>query len=155
MRALVLLGPGLTGWPWSEEDHAFLPAIHAAAAAGDQDGTARLWLASPYMAPAMEQPALAARLKVLARENAGAWARENVERRLDPPAFGRVDAIELPVLLLLGERDLPDIHGIVDHLELALPHAQRVDLARVGHLVNLEAPGRVEQELRRFLRQLP
>jgi pimeloyl-ACP methyl ester carboxylesterase len=139
VRRMVLAAPGLTGFELSR-DPALTAAI-AAAMAGEPERAAELSLDSPYLAPAMEQAELAARMRKLVMENAGAWARPRAPERLpDPPTIERLGEIRIPVLLLLGERDTADIQSIVERLEHELTDVEVVTLPGVGHMINMEAP---------------
>ncbi len=151
VKSLVLAGPGLSGWSWSDNDW-FAP-IDSAVAARDSVRAAELWLKSPYMAPAMENPALASRLHQLAVGNAHFWVEPYSERELTPPAIGRLGEIQAPTLLILGSRDVADIHRIVDTLSRLIPSAKRVVLEGSGHMVNLEEPERFNRLVLEFLRQ--
>ena len=154
VAGLVLAAPGVTGWDWSGPDHAFFEPIAAAAAASDTERAVELWLASPYMSPAMERADLAPRLRELARANERAWTLPPVEHRREPPAVSELARLHVPTLLLIGGRDVPDLLRIADHLETELPRMRRVDLPDVGHLPSLEARAVFEAELQRFLRDL-
>jgi pimeloyl-ACP methyl ester carboxylesterase len=65
VESLAAIGPGLSGFPWAHDDDKRYDAIWRAAQEGQIEKVADLWLASGYMAPAMEQPALAKRLRQL------------------------------------------------------------------------------------------
>lgn len=154
LDGLVLVAPGLSGWSWSDPDHAFFDDIVAAVAAGDTARAVELWLECPYMAPAMERPELAPRLRRLAAANERAWTIPPVERPREPPAVTELAKIATPTLLVVGDRDVSAILRIVDLLERELPDARRVDLPGVGHLPNLEARERFDEELGLFLEEV-
>jgi pimeloyl-ACP methyl ester carboxylesterase len=143
---LVLAGPGLSGWQdWSSEDTTWLIASRRSAHARDSVGMAMAWLTSDYMRPAMEQPQLAKRLRAIASDNATYWMalfrHGDLERELDPPALGRLSAIQAPTLVLVGYRDSPVIRRIVDTLaSLATRRAMRSMMLRMSHAG--PAPGR-------------
>lgn len=153
--ALVLAGPGLSGFPWSKEGLAELTPMLAAARAGDGERAAELWLETAYARPAMEDPALAARLRDLARSNARAFVARDAEEGCEPPAYGRVHELRVPTLLLVGARDVPDIQAIAAHLALQIPGARRIDFPGAGHFLNLERPAEFERALLEFLGGLP
>jgi pimeloyl-ACP methyl ester carboxylesterase len=153
VERLVLAAPGVTGWDWSGEDHAFFDEIAAAAEEGDEERAVELWLDCPYMAPALEREASAALVRRLARDNARAWSIPPVEVRRRPPALECLRELTMPTLLIVGDRDVPDILRIADRLERELPDVRRVDIAGVGHMVNLEAPERFNAALRDFLEE--
>ena len=154
---LVLAGPGLSGWQdWSAEDTTWLITTRRAAAANDSVGMAMAWLTSDYMRPAMEQPPLASRLRVIASDNASYWMglfrHGEVERDADPPALGRLTAIRLPTLLLVGDRDSPVIRRIVDTLAARISGAEVVRIRGAGHMVNMERPAEFNRAILEFLR---
>ncbi len=69
-------------------------------------------------------------------------------------AVERVSKIHTPTLVLVGELDMLDIHGIVDLLVTTVPSARKVLVPGVGHLINLEAPETFDKELDKFLATL-
>jgi pimeloyl-ACP methyl ester carboxylesterase len=60
-------------------------------------------------------------------------------RRLEP----------LPVVIAVGEHDMPDFHAAADEWAAELPDARRVTIAGAGHLAPLEQP----EAFRELLRQ--
>lgn len=154
---LVLAGPGLSGWTWARDspDTLWVRDARAALARGDTVGVALAWLRSDYMRPAMEQPALAARLRTLAAENVGTWKdvlrHPDVERVAAPPAVGRLAVVRAPTLVIVGSRDVPDIHRIVDTLVATVPGARKLVVDGAGHMVNMERPTRFTAAVLEFL----
>jgi pimeloyl-ACP methyl ester carboxylesterase len=73
-------------------------------------------------------------------------------RRLEPPAIKRLERIKAPMLVLVGSRDVADIHTIVKTLKAGIPHAQTVVVQGVGHLVNLEKPDEFNRVVLGFLK---
>ena len=71
---------------------------------------------------------------------------EHAERVID-----RLDELDLPMLVVVGELDMPGIHEIADMLVAANPNAERVTVPGVGHYVNLEAPERFNELLVGYL----
>ena len=150
---LVLAGPGLSGYEWSN-DSAFLP-IAAAAEKRDSVRAALLWLEHPYMAPAMENPTLAPRLRELAVANARVWVNADSERVTPAPAAGRLREIKAPTLVMIGDRDVPDIRRIVEMIMRDVPGAKRVVFERTGHVLHMEQPERFTATVLAFLDRLP
>jgi pimeloyl-ACP methyl ester carboxylesterase len=148
--ALVLAGPGLSGFEWSNNDSSFRP-IAAAAARRDSVGAALLWLQHAYMAPAMENPALAPRLRELAVANARVWVNADSERVSPAPAAGRLGEIKVPTLVMIGERDVPDIHRIVELIMRDVPGAKRVVFEHTGHVIHMEQPEKFTAAVIAFL----
>jgi pimeloyl-ACP methyl ester carboxylesterase len=149
---LVLIGPGLTGFPFNEKDEAVLAMI-ARARKGDAQGAMALWLEHPMMAPAMARPALAARIRPIAMDNAKIWTNLPVEERVpSPPAIKRLGEIRAPTLVIVGERDVPDIQQIVKLIAAGVKGARIEVVPRAAHMSNMEDPARVNRLLGEFLR---
>jgi pimeloyl-ACP methyl ester carboxylesterase len=153
VKSLVAVAPGLSGYEWPPESE---QKVWEIIAAFRDEGPARgveLWLKDPYLAPAMENPALAARLRRLARDNARSWLANPVLRRsLSPPAAKRLREIRVPTLVVVGSRDVPDIQSIVRLLEKGVPHSRKVVISGAGHLVNMEKPEEFNRVVLGFLR---
>jgi pimeloyl-ACP methyl ester carboxylesterase len=152
VKSLVAVGPGLSGFAWSAEGEKRSWQIVKAARDQGAHKAAELWLQDPYMAPAMENPALAKRLRQLAQHNARCWLVNPIlGRELNPPAANRLAEIQVPTLVIIGERDVPDIQAIGKLLEKGVPHAQKVMIPGAGHMVNLEKPQEFNLVVRSFL----
>ena len=153
---LVLAGPGLSGWrDWSAEDTTWHLTARRAGHARDSIGMAMAWLTSDYMRPAMEQPQLATRLRLMAADNATYWMglfrHGDLEREADPPALGRLSAMRAPTLLLVGDRDSPVIRVIVDTLASRIHTSAVVVIRGSGHMVNMERPADFNRVVLHFL----
>ena len=150
---LVLIGPGLTGYRFKiEDDQAMKKAIDRATA-GDAKGAMDLWLEHPMMKPAMSNPTLAERIRTIARDNLRIWELLSVgERVSNPPAIQRLAEIGKPTLLIVGEKDVPDIQAIVKLLATGISGTRTEVIPGAGHMPNMEAPQRVNELLEAFLR---
>ena len=56
------------------------------------------------------------------------------------PALGRLQEIRVPVLLVTGDADIPDVHAHAGAIEAGIPRARRIVISDVGHLMYLEKP---------------
>ena len=138
--ALVLVGPGLSGYDWSQSDQSWLEPVIEAVRAGDSVKAAELWLESPYMTPAMKNPDLAPRLQKLARANARIWVNQDSEEPISPPAIERLADISAPTLLILGDKDVTDIERITGVLQEGISGSKLERVKESGHMVTLEWP---------------
>ncbi len=137
--ALVLAAPGLSGYEWSPELRERMGRIIDAARTDGPSRATELWLADPYLEPAMANPAIAPRIRQLVVENERVWQALNVPvKELDPPAIGRLGEIHVPTLVVVGSRDVPDIQKIADLVTAGVAGARKVTIAGAGHLVNME-----------------
>jgi 3-oxoadipate enol-lactonase len=158
VEKLVLVGPGLSGYVWPPEDlnQPWRVEARAALARADTVGVAVAWVHSGYLLPASEQAPLAAKLRTLLADNVGFWKGllrhpEGYDTAPFPPALRRLGAIHAPALLILGSRDVADIHRIVDTLGRRLPDATTVVFQGAGHLPNMEQPDRFASTVLDFL----
>ncbi len=154
VRSLVLAGPGLSGFPWSETHDEWVGRVHRAVARGDGKAAALAWLDSNYMKPAAANPRTSRRLRELAVANARTWTEPDSEQELKPAAYGRLSEIRVPTLLIVGSLDNPDIHRIVDQLARDVPGARKVVIEGAGHMVNMEEPARFSEIVLGFLQGL-
>ena len=59
--------------------------------------------------------------------------------------------IDVPTLLLYGGADVRSPRAVAEGLATQIPGAELVVVPDAGHMLNMEAPERVNAELRRFL----
>jgi 3-oxoadipate enol-lactonase len=149
VRRLVLAAPGLGGYrppplPW-------LGPVFEAAGAGDAERAARLWAETPIMA-LRSNPAAAGTVLSLVMENRRLWTYRRTEQPLDPPAIGRLAEIASPVLVIVGDRDLPHILEVAHLLVEGIAGARLEVVPGAGHLVNLDAPEAFDAAVSAFLR---
>jgi pimeloyl-ACP methyl ester carboxylesterase len=124
----------------------------AAAQARDAKRATALWLQHPYMAPAMRDPELAARLRQLAARNEHIWLQAIGPAVVpSPPALTRLGEIGAPTLVLVGTLDVADIQGTAKRLAADVRGARLEVLDGVGHMINLEAPDRFRALVTDFL----
>jgi 3-oxoadipate enol-lactonase len=150
---LVLAGPGLSGFAWSDAREPWVDSAIAAYGQKDSVRMALLWLESGYMKPAMRDPMLAGRLRALSIRNASMWMQPDSERVLAAPAVGRLSSIRAPTLVMIGTLEVPDIQRIVDTLEKSVPGIRKVVLPDAGHMLNMERPTEFTRAVLEFLRR--
>lgn len=151
VEKLVLMGPGLTGYAFNPNDVTMKPIMDKARD-GDAAGAMDLWLQHPMMAPAMARPELAARIRNIARDNLQVWRRLPVGEQVPrPPAIERLGDIKAPTLVIVGERDVPDIQAIVKLVATDVKGAHTEVIPGAAHMPNMEDPVRVNRLIVEFL----
>jgi pimeloyl-ACP methyl ester carboxylesterase len=113
-----------------------------------------LWLQNSILAPAMENPAVAQKLRIIARENARFWLINPLFRRdsfATPPATRRLGEIHTPVLLVIGDRHVPDVLNEARLVESGVAGIKKVVIPGAGHIVNMERPEEFNRAVRDFL----
>jgi 3-oxoadipate enol-lactonase len=160
VERLVLIAPGLPGWEWADDTRAGWAAEEAAYEAGDFETAAeesvRLWVDGPNRSPEEVDVGFRAAVTGMVLRSyemqEGAWeagARE--EDVLDPPVSGRLDEIQCPTLVIVGEHDVADMRAIAAHVVESIDEAQLVTVANAAHLPSLERAGEVNSLLLAFL----
>jgi pimeloyl-ACP methyl ester carboxylesterase len=153
VEALVLVGPVVSGLPYSEH---FLrrgmvnyrPMFREKS----REKLIEAWVQDPYLTDPHNTPARE-RLRELLTKNPGPLTVSFPESRPpDRPAVGRLAEIHVPTLIVAGASDVPDVHAHAGVLEAGIHGARRVVLPGAGHLVQLDRPAELDREILLFLR---
>ena len=86
------------------------------------------------------------------------YAAENEEglpRPLEPRAADRLGELTVPVLVMIGALDEARSRATAAHLVASVSDSRSVEFAGVAHMIQLEAPDRVSEELRDFIQDHP
>lgn len=138
---LVLVGPSLSGYHFSEETRR---RISESFSAGNRNGAtafADSWLEDYFWAPSLGGAATRRKLRELLLEAFHYFSRPPRPSELqEPGAIRRLSEVPCPVVVVVGERDSPDNRAIADILESSIPGAEKVTMPDVGHMLNLEMP---------------
>jgi pimeloyl-ACP methyl ester carboxylesterase len=154
VASLTAAAPGLSGFPFTPDDTIELMKIIYSIQNDDGTPAGEAWLRSAYNAAAMENPAVAAKLRPIAIENSRAWLINIFFPRPPfPLAAQRLSEIRVPTLVIRGDRDVPTITKIVDALEKNVPGAKKMIIPGAGHMVNVEKPGEFNSAVLDFLRR--
>lgn len=88
----------------------------------------------------------------MVRENAEAGAAAEKGHALDPDedAVGRLDRIEAPTMVVIGDHDHPEIGVIAGRLADGIPGTRLEVVADADHYLPLRAPGRLLELLLGF-----
>jgi 2-succinyl-6-hydroxy-2,4-cyclohexadiene-1-carboxylate synthase len=116
----------------------------------ERDGVeafAERWGAQPLFAGQPPEVAAAAREDRLRGDAAGlAAALRGAGPGSMTPLWGRLDVLDVPVAVIVGERDAK-FRALGERLAAALPHAEPAVVPGAGHAVHLEAPRAVARSL--------
>jgi len=152
-KALILADSVVGGFrDWSKTLSEVEKSILKEAKENGVDAGKEVWKNCPLFKPAFEKPNVALRLKQMISDYSGwHWVNSNPLRSLDPPAIERLQEIMVPTLIIVGERDLPDLHKIADILNRKIQNSQRITLKGVGHMSNMETPNEFNEAVLNFL----
>ena len=144
VAALVLLCPGIPGFPMTDEDEAAMIGADKAAAieadyerahsAGDVDALAavvrRIWGASGDTPGVVEQSRSAARASITSGD-----------RELDdPPVFDRLSEITVPAALMVGDADYPPLVESNRQAAARIPGCEFLLVPNMDHFPPLREP---------------
>jgi 3-oxoadipate enol-lactonase len=149
VAALVLLCPGIPGYPWPEEEEGEPDELEAeygrALAVGDADALAvilqRVW------AGAGPTPAVMGQLRSGARAEISSGGLE--ER--NPPVFDRLGEISVPTSLLVGDADYPPFVEAGRQAAARIPGCELTVVPGMDHLAPLREPDLVLRTIRTTL----
>jgi 3-oxoadipate enol-lactonase len=79
------------------------------------------------------------------------FTKSSLQLPPDRPALGSLNEIRVPVLIVAGEYDIPDVFVHAGAIESGIPNAQRVIIRNAGHLVPLEQPEEFNAQVLNFL----
>jgi pimeloyl-ACP methyl ester carboxylesterase len=147
---LILSAPGLSGYV-PPTPLTWVQPVFQAAAAGDPERAAKLWVDTPIMALRNDLTA-APTVADLVVSNVRIWSyRTNPVRPLAPPAIKRLAEIKCPALVIVGDQDLSHIKEIARLLNEGIAGSKLVAIPRAGHIVNLDAREAFNQAIESFL----
>jgi pimeloyl-ACP methyl ester carboxylesterase len=163
VRSLTLVNATPSGFQLEGAPPQGLLEMLAAFERGDQETASelqlRLWFDGPRRDPGQLDPRRRA-----ARAEAGRMNRRFVARGtyaiadaapldpLEPPALGRLAEVRLPVLVVAGALDHPEVLRAAQVLAEGIPGARSVSMEGCAHVPPLEAPEAFAATLRGFLR---
>lgn len=153
VSALVTVGATLDGYTYSPDFLQRIEALYAAADSGGVEAAKRLWLRQPWVTPVHDSARLAPKIRTMVDTYSGIHLT-NPEigwGSTDPPAIARLEEINVPVLVIAGVYDTPDILAIADTVAERIPNAKKVVVQGAGHLLNIERPKEFNELLIEFL----
>lgn len=150
-RALVLFGSIAGGFAFSPQFAGALGAIFVSAREQGVGAAKEAWMRLLAFQPRRDGAGEDVLHRMLADYSGWHWLNEDPVLPLDPPALQGLDAIRVPVLTLLGERDVPDCHRIAALVNEAVPGAAHVVLPGLGHMANMEDPAPFNEAVLAFL----
>ncbi len=129
-----------------------LNAVNARAVSQGLPAARDLWMQHPLFVPAQSQPEVVRRLRAMVNDYSGFhWTQTNPETRIAPAPTARLGSITARTLVLVGERDIPDVQTQAGLLRAGIPGVSYVQVPGVGHMSNMESPAFVTDQLLRFL----
>jgi pimeloyl-ACP methyl ester carboxylesterase len=143
VQGLVLLCPGVPGFPWPAE-----PELDAQydvlAAKRDVDGLVELGLRE--WAAAGSDDAVVAQL----RAAVPAWFDQDDYLQTDPPVYDRLQEIQVPSVVMIGDKDRPILAAVAGATAARIPGCEFIWMPGADHLPSLRNPKLVTDTILRL-----
>jgi 3-oxoadipate enol-lactonase len=152
VAGLILLDAVLDGVPWDPGSaQALDETARQAKARGVQAGR-DAWLAHPLFAAARRQPAVASSLTAMVGGYPGQhWTGHDPHQQTGPDPIDVLEHMTMPVLVAVGEQDVPCFLEMSAVLARRIPGAGYRVVTGAGHMINMESPAEVNELLAGFL----
>ncbi|MGH2516326.1 MAG: alpha/beta fold hydrolase [Ktedonobacterales bacterium] len=136
---------------------AYQAEIEAAEKAGDTERVnemeVHLWVDGLGRAPEQVNPAVRQRVREMNGLGISRWAEQDQAQPqpLDPPAAGRLSAIHVPTLVIVGDQDMSGIQQTAGKLASDIPGADKLVIGDTAHVPNMEKPDEFNRMVLDFL----
>ena len=160
VKALIMVGSGPSGLELDVPTPSKFAEVEKAFEAGDLDLVSELetqiWFDGTGRTPEQVDQAMR---KLLYDMNRQALAHEvkQLGKRLpnsQVQAFDRLNELQIPVLIIVGQHDTPYILAAADYMVEKLSSAQKVRVEDAAHLPNMDQPDEFQTAVTNFLENL-
>lgn len=159
VEKLVLVSPGLNGWAYFKDSLALknYKLRQKAISNSDTIETARLfhqnWVVGPKRrANELDQLFYKRSLDLMTKNIQNHWLEKGSE--LDTiKARTRLEKIAVPTYIIVGEEDVEDILLIAEEYQQRIDNAEKIEIANVAHLLNMENPVKFNGILKHILQE--
>ncbi|NKB60230.1 MAG: alpha/beta fold hydrolase [Alphaproteobacteria bacterium] len=153
-RSLILEGPVFPGRPLPSVNDTLADIATTAREKGIAAAREKWWQDGEWFDVMRANPkeCRAAEHRALIGEFGGQpWLDSGLASRPLPPIDTLLVELEIPVLIVNGEHEVPDFLDAADALEAALPNCRRATIPNAGGFPLWEFPARVNAKVRSFL----
>lgn len=159
VNGLVLIGPAFRGHQWSDPIVAYGDAEDVFFEQGDVTSlvelSLRTWVDGPDRPPTAVDPRLRERVADMLRKSYDTLlaAKDSLsdERSLEPAAAERLGSIDVPTLVIVGDKDVADIILIAERVASEIPGARLEVVPDTAHLPSMERPEETTRLIEGFL----
>jgi 3-oxoadipate enol-lactonase len=141
-RTLVLLCPGISGYPYPENPEQEAK-FEAAEAAGDQERLIQLGL--EIWGAAGPDPLVTEQMRSAMR----AWAYEAEFQQAGEPVYERLGELRTPTVLMIGDKDDPGLTASNEAAAKRIPGCELIPMPGVDHYPTFRAPQLVTETILR------
>lgn len=158
--SLVMVASSPSGYCYDGPPPCKADAVESAILSGDlelaNELEAEIWVDGPYRLPIEVTPHIRDLMQSMNRIALKNDARRRkFERPVEVPAVARLDRLQCPTLLIVGDLDQPAILAAADFMAANIPGAQKAELHGAAHMPSLEKPAEFNAVLEKFLMRVP
>jgi len=153
---LVLVSPGLRGYefrdPWVAGKSAeMVSALGRRDLEGAVEAFLSMWVDGPYRTSAEVSSLVRERVRDMAARALRLSRLAPNCRGLEPPAARRLAEVQIPALIVIGDRDAPDIHTIGRLIHCGITGSRMAIINDAGHMLVMERPHEFNYLVKNFL----
>jgi pimeloyl-ACP methyl ester carboxylesterase len=157
---LALVSPGLRGYefrdPWvGARFAAMIGALGQQKLAEAVEIFLTMWVDGPYRSPEEVDTRVRERVREMVTVAFPLTRLAPNCKGLEPPAVGRLAEVRVPTLVVMGDKDAPDILAIGRLIHEGIVGSRLITIGGVGHTVVMEKPAEFNRILEDFLRLQP
>ncbi len=155
VETLLLAAPTISGYKMtSAEMRQRWQALVSAVKANDRTRLFDLWANDPMMPQAQEYPAAHQRYRELLSEYSFVhYFSPGLQQPLVPAAVERLRDVEVPTLILVGDRDSEEVLTQADLLAEGIATSRKVVVSGSRHMLNMEQPEEFNRYVLEFLKK--
>lgn len=159
VKSLILVAPSVGGMEVSDTIKEFWKAEEAAIDDDKLDFATELnlkfWVDGPNRSPIAVKPEIREQVRIMQLDTFNKDIPDDIEELdLKPTAMERLEDIEIPVQVWVGDKDLPEKMNTVNELAERIPNCSKVVLPRVGHMLSMEKPEFFNHKVIGFLAEI-
>ncbi len=154
---MVLVSPGLNGWGYFidslAEDYSKkrIEAFRKRDLSAATDFYLKNWLAGPRRDMSQVDKSVRIRVGEIVLSNMSDHFGEAWSNLQEPKAIEQMEKIHCPTLVVYGEHDVGDTHGIAEFFHNNVTVCDREKISGAAHFVNFERPDKLNRLIASFL----
>jgi len=158
--SLVMVSSSPSGFCYDGPQPCQADAVDSAILSGDlelaNELEAQIWVDGPHRLPIEVSPRLRDLMQAMNRLALKNDAmRRLFERSAEIPAINRLEKLQCPSLMIVGNLDQPAILAAADIMAARIPGAHKVEIRGAAHMPSLEKPAEFNTLLQNFLLCVP
>jgi pimeloyl-ACP methyl ester carboxylesterase len=155
--ALIPVASGLVGYTsYSPLAARLATQIDEAARSGDSmtavELALRMWIDGPSRPNTAVNSSVRMRIHRMMSDNFHTFIAPDLSQPIQPPPIDRLREITAPTMVIVGDKDMPDILAIADVIMERIPsNVEKLVLPDTAHMLNMEKPVEFNQVVLTFL----